>query len=495
MKITDLHVKNFKSISEIELNDIGGFNVVVGYNGYGKTNFLTAVYLLLRNISSGIDKKSIEDRNNELLLLWKGYDTSSEMKLGGRIEFTSEEANKILGKNAPIILEVENEVKYSGGYAEWSVNRLVINGSPPGKDDIQMLKKIGDYASQHVEYVPIFDQTYFDETMKRMMDMNSSPINLRRYWYDFVNLVSKTIPEIKGMEFWEGRKLVLNVYDMPIYIDWAASGFQRVLLMLFIIWLSGNKILLVEEPEINMHPTLQSKIMKLMKNWTDSGILQAFVTTHSPYIVSSNVDSYIVLRRNQGSSTAVLVKPKEGLRNMLSILKVDLSDIVFNRIVILTDENSEPVVVGNWLRRLDIIPEDNGIKIFKVSSGIELDNWLKLRKMLKLDTIFLGMCDSIDVSLREFCVPMSREVESYYNKQVLLNVLKNVGISPDDKELKELGKEENMKWLYNLMKKRGMDYNQLRMSIGEMISQVDTVEIPKEIEILANKIKSIQAVN
>lgn len=494
MRITEFYVSNFRSLSEVSLRDLGGFNVVVGYNGYGKTNLLSSIFLFIKNLAAGIEKRAVEDRNQEFILLWQGYNVSKPIILGGKVEFSADEVNKIIGKNQKVTLEVVNKIKYVNNYVEWSLDTLYINGSPPGEDDLKVAKKLAEYAAQGVEYVPIFDQTYFDEILKRMTDMNKSPINLRKYWYDFVNLVSATIPEVKGMEFWDGRRLVLNVYNLPIYIDLAASGFQRVILMLFIIWLSGNKILLIEEPEVNMHPTLQAKIMKLIKSWTDNGILQAFLTTHSPYIVEMSADTYIVMRRVNGNSTAITVKPTADLKGRISLLNSSLSNILFSRIIILTSELAEPSVIINWLKRLNINVEDNGISVFKVSSDLELQHWLKLKNMLSLDVIFLGLCDKLDISLKDYCVPLSREVENFYSKQALLDVLRNLGIYPDEKEIRELGKEDNLKWIVNVLRKRGIEYDKLRMSIGELITSVDSVEIPKEIEILANKIKSLQAV-
>jgi AAA15 family ATPase/GTPase len=487
-------VSNFRSLSEVSLRDLGGFNVVVGYNGYGKTNLLSSIFLFIKNLAAGIEKRAVEDRNQEFILLWQGYNVSKPITLGGKVEFSADEVNKIIGKNQKVTLEVVNKIKYVNNYVEWSLDTLYINGSPPGEDDLKVARKLAEYAAQGVEYVPIFDQIYFDEILKRMTDMNKSPINLRKYWYDFVNLVSATIPEVKGMEFWDGRRLVLNVYNLPIYIDLAASGFQRVILMLFIIWLSGNKILLIEEPEVNMHPTLQAKIMKLIKSWTDNGVLQAFLTTHSPYIVEMSADTYIVMRRVNGNSTAITVKPTADLKGRISLLNSSLSNILFSRIIILTSELAEPSVVINWLKRLNINVEDNGISVFKVSSDLELQHWLKLKNMLSLDVIFLGLCDKLDMSLKDYCVPLSREVENFYSKQALLDVLRNLGIYPDEKEIRELGKEDNLKWIINVLRKRGIEYDKLRMSIGELITSVDSVEIPKEIEILANKIKSLQAV-
>ncbi|EZQ02090.1 MULTISPECIES: ATP-dependent endonuclease [Acidianus] len=493
MRLTEFYTNNFRSLSEINVKELGGLNLIVGFNGYGKTNFLSAIYLLIKNLSAGIEKRTVDDRNQELMLLWQGYDTSKEIILGGKFVFSEKEVLKIIGKSKDMEVEVRNRLKYERGEVNWNLDLLKVNGSVPMKDDIEDVRKLFDSASSQVEYVPIFDQNYFDDVMKRIVEISRSPINLRKYWYDFVNLVSATIPEIKGLEIWDGGKLVLNVYNLPIYIDLAASGFQRVILMLFVIWLSGNKILLLEEPEVNMHPTLQYKLIKLLRSWTDNGLLQVFMTTHSPFIVSSPVDNYIVLKRNTEFSTAMNVKLDEDTLSLLSILKVNLSDLLFTKHVILTSDAFEPEALNNLLRKLGISVEYSGIYINSINNDLELQAWQKLREMLKLDVTFMGLCDKVDI--KEQCIPISREMEAYYSKSGIIEALRRLNIFPDEKELRDLGKDENMRWISNILRKRGLDYLQLRGSIGDIVTRVDSVELPKEVELLANKIKSLQAYN
>lgn len=485
-------MNNFRSISSVKLTGLGGLNIIVGYNGYGKTNLLTAIYLFIKNLGAGLEKRNIEDRNGEYMLLWRDYDVSKLIKIGGVIEFNEQEVFRNTGRNGKIRVEVVNTLQYNNKFIEWSLESLSINGGTPTKDDLEIVKQLFSFASQAVEYVPIFDQYYFDSTMKRMIDMNRSPINMKRKWYDFVNLVSNTIPEIKGLEFWDGGKLVLNIQNLPIYIDLAASGFQRVILMLFILWLSGSKVLLLEEPEVNMYPTLQSKIMRLIKEWTNNDVFQVFVTTHSPYIVSSSVDSYVIMRKKNGVSSAISVRPEERLKKVLGLLKANISDVLFNRIIILASDLVEPPVIENWLKKIGLNRQELGITIFKASNDIELQLWLSLKNALDLNVIFLGLCEKIDNHLREFCVPLNREVENYYTKAKLIEVIKNFGIYPDEKELRDLTKEETYRWLVNVFKKRGIDYDKFRGSIGELVTTEDGAEMPKEMEILANKIKSFE---
>lgn len=490
MKLLDFHASNFRSIGNINLENLGNTNVLVGYNGYGKSNLLTGIYTFLKNLNAGIERKTIDDTRQEYILLWYGYDSSKSISLSGKIYFDENDVQRVIGKKEKILIEIENRASYRNGYIEWNLNTLLINNSPPTKDTLEEAKKLLSYASNKVEYVPIFDQSYFEEIIRAMTSFSNSPINLKKKWYEFVNLISTTIPEIKGIEFWDSRKLVLNVYNLPIYIDLAASGFQRVILLLFVVWLSNGKILLLEEPEVNMHPILQVKIMKLLKDWASSGFIQIFASTHSPYI-SKVADNFIILKREAESTIATEVPVNEELQTILTALDVRIEDLLFSKITLLLSDQVEPNAILNWLKKIGLSPEEYGIVAYNVESDYDLLNWLKLKDKLGLKIIFIGLCDKLGVNDKDSCVPFNKDIESYYNKNVLLEVLKSLGVYPDEKEIKDLYRDETAKWLSNVLKKRGLEFEKMRGALSTLVTTRDTLEIPKEIEILANKIKAV----
>lgn len=118
--------------------------------------------------------------------------------------------------------------------------------------------------------------------------------------------------------------------------------------------------------------------------------------------------------------------------------------------------------------------------------------WTRLKDLLGLNVIFLGLCDRVDSSLKDYCVPLGKEVENYYTKSRLIEVIRKFGINPDDKELRDLTKGDTYSWLVSIFKNRGFDYDKLRNSIGELVTMNDGIDMPKELEILANKIKSFE---
>lgn len=493
MKVIDFYVSNFKGLKEVRLENLEGLNVIVGYNGNGKTNLLSALYMFMKNLDSGIEKKTFDDNNQEHILLWKDYDITNPIQMNGKLMFPRAEAERIAGFREDIVVDVTNRISYANNAVTWDLSELMVNGRSLSRDNLEGVRKLFTYASGQIEYIPIFDQAYFEKTMREMAELNRSPINLRKYWYDFVNLTAKVIPEIKGLEFWEFKKLVLNVYNTPIYIDLAASGFQKIILMLFKLWMSPNKLLLVEEPEVNMHPLLQMKFIKLIRTWANEGILQVFMSTHSPYLTSLENKKYIIMRRKGNSSEAIYVDIDDEMKSAISLLGVELGDLLFSKIIVLTGETVEPPVVDSWLSKVGVDTGVAGIKVFKVRGDLDLGLWLKLREKLSLRILFLGLCEKLFDGVKDYCVGFNREVEYYYDRNIVLNVLKDIGIYPDEKELRDLGKDDMSKWIASVLKKRGYEYNVFREQIGKLVVSKDSIEVPREIEVLANKIKTVEA--
>ena len=65
MKLVEFCVKNFKSIEEASLRNIGPFNILVGRNNVGKSNLLDALEIFLRNLGrdgqSSLDGQVTQD--------------------------------------------------------------------------------------------------------------------------------------------------------------------------------------------------------------------------------------------------------------------------------------------------------------------------------------------------------------------------------------------------------------------------------------------------
>lgn len=77
--IQTIHIKNFKSIQDLNL-DIGRFNVIIGENGSGKTNFLEAIAMAAAASNNKLDHEFLASRGirvTEPQLMRSGFDIES----------------------------------------------------------------------------------------------------------------------------------------------------------------------------------------------------------------------------------------------------------------------------------------------------------------------------------------------------------------------------------------------------------------------------------
>ncbi|MBN1639248.1 MAG: AAA family ATPase [Ignavibacteriales bacterium] len=111
-------------------------------------------------------------------------------------------------------------------------------------------------------------------------------------------LKSKIEEILKGQYIQEkGKDLILHKDDRKILVSNASSGQQEMLplatmlgIIPFIRFLGNGQTIYIEEPEAHLFPSAQKDIVELIVgifNQTKKQPLQFFITTHSPYILTS----------------------------------------------------------------------------------------------------------------------------------------------------------------------------------------------------------------
>lgn len=116
------------------------------------------------------------------------------------------------------------------------------------------------------------------------------------------------------------KAIIFNKFGESIPIDQLSSGEKQIVYRGCFLLKDKNAIqgatVLIDEPEISLHPLWQGKILDYYKDifTNDNGIQtsQLFVVTHSPFIIHNNNrknDKVIVLTRDSKGQIMVLEKP------------------------------------------------------------------------------------------------------------------------------------------------------------------------------------------
>ncbi|HJB66962.1 MAG TPA: ATP-binding protein [Candidatus Mailhella merdavium] len=153
-------------------------------------------------------------------------------------------------------------------------------------------------------FVQKFGSTY--ELVKRINCSNDKII---------LNINENIQHILKGKyKFIQNKEYIVNSIDKEIPLSIASSGQQESLPLLLLMSLSGrNNRVFLEEPEAHLFPSTQKDIMyDLVKILNRNKWSSIFITTHSPYILSSLnnlIAAYDVLRKKNEQK----VKEMEGI--------------------------------------------------------------------------------------------------------------------------------------------------------------------------------------
>jgi predicted ATP-binding protein involved in virulence len=80
-----------------------------------------------------------------------------------------------------------------------------------------------------------------------------------------------------------------------ILIDNLSSGERTLVSEILFLYLNNikNMIILIDEPELSLHPAWQNRVLKLYENFAKENNCQIIIATHSPHIIGSAKSEYL----------------------------------------------------------------------------------------------------------------------------------------------------------------------------------------------------------
>ena len=99
----------------------------------------------------------------------------------------------------------------------------------------------------------------------------------------------KSIIRADVIQEWDGNFYMIKEDNVKIRLENAATGIKSFSLLLILLrkgWLRGNTLLIVDEPEVHLHPIWQVRYAEVLVELVRKNI-QVLVTTHSPYLLQA----------------------------------------------------------------------------------------------------------------------------------------------------------------------------------------------------------------
>ena len=323
MKIEKVHIKNIKGIKDLELSfrkddKILDLIVLAGVNGSGKTTILEAIkdffnnkYLNFNkpeksNVNLDIffedfekkqieeaEKSSIDNYEHKLQDFFSALQ-SYEYNRKNNGEYYSYLIAKFF-ENPPKIIYVPAENKFE----EIQTYSTTLSKKYKFINTINsnVIRDIPSYIATRRNYLATIEE---DLTMKEITNKVVNEIN------DIFNILELDV-KLKGFSKDERTIPIFeNSAGEEFDINDLSSGEKQLFLRTLSIKMlePDNSIILIDEPELSLHPKWQQRIIEVYKNIGKNN--QIIVATHSPHILGSvsNENIFILYRNENGKIEA-----------------------------------------------------------------------------------------------------------------------------------------------------------------------------------------------
>lgn len=274
MRVTSLQLKNFRSFESMERIELDQINVLVGPNNAGKSSILKALHLIQEshgNIYSDV-RVGADSAYASIGLVntpkeWGADDVST-------LDVQINSSNRVNGDASLIISRLNGNLLSIKPLPNIDPNHFVV----PYFSKRKTSNYQEDVRSEHTLRVST-DMTYLAAKLSRLTNP-SFPGNERysETCKEILGFVVTAIPSQNGQ-----RPGVYLSDRQTIAIDQMGEGVPNIVGLLADLALSEGKLILIEEPENDLHPQALKALLDLIVESSKSN--QFVVSTHSNIVV------------------------------------------------------------------------------------------------------------------------------------------------------------------------------------------------------------------
>lgn len=343
MRIKKIDIKRFKGLNDISINDLTALNAFVGKNNSGKSSILHAIDISLLAISKGS---------------WNNFQPKHEIR--DLINDVGEFEIKITYSDDSEI-EVKTNQNYGPNFSSTPDENQKLN-------TILIIPDVGLGMLNRRHRTPV--DVYNEIQNKNFNQINSLQIlnTLKYYAYknekdltpeDYTNIISEIsdfFPEIENLDSDRTEQdidtLTYKEYGKKLDILYSGTGLKHFLDILVKTTLSNANLVLLDEPELGLHPVLQRRFMDYLHKISVRKGVQIFASTHSPVILNYG-DRFTIYRilNYQGERSIVKVN-SDALETVFSDLGIKPSDIFNHDICLMVEGQSEIIFFEHVIRKL-----------------------------------------------------------------------------------------------------------------------------------------------
>ncbi len=390
MPITFLRLRNFQAFQEYSIS-LRSTNILVGPNNSGKSTILNAFRILEHAL------RITGNRRPARVLTHSENNSAGYFVSATNLPFSLDNVHYNYDDD-----DTRLEFRYSNGNLlflyfptagsvtmYWDTAGRPIATSSAFKRSfpvkIQVIPVLGPIEQDEVPVT--------DETVRRAAGTPRASRHFRNYWIknpdgfeEFSSLVEETWPgmSIARPKIITGMEPRLTMFVSENRIDralfWAGSGFQVwCQLLTHISRCSTSDLLVVDEPEVYLHPEVQRQLLGILRDQHPDILL----ATHSVEIMSEADPSEILLV-NKSRRSARRLHDIEGVQhaidNIGSIQNITLTELARNGRILFVEGIDDFKIVRRFARILDYGDLASGSGLTALESG-GFESWPKVEAL------------------------------------------------------------------------------------------------------------------
>ena len=342
--MSKLIIKNLGPITDFEM-DIKDFNLIIGEQAVGKSTICKCIYFfrtLKDDVTSFIVSLLLNDKENNISskerLITKLDIKAKDLfiKIFGDLEYTDlfifykykesidmkieyDEDKKLIISYSKNILDmiyifytrIKNIMYMKKDMLDFNLVTTIISGLlnenifddeyktyyiPAARSSLSFINN--QKTKLNYEAIDLVNLKFiqFIENIQNLFSAGINKINYpnKRNNTYISNMSEKIINLMKGEYFYEnGTEYILlnSEKKEKIPVNYISSGHQEILWLLNILYYliirNEKAFVIIEEPEAHLYPKMQKEIVDFIVNFMNITGSTVFITTHSPYILTS----------------------------------------------------------------------------------------------------------------------------------------------------------------------------------------------------------------
>ncbi|NEQ66254.1 MAG: AAA family ATPase [Symploca sp. SIO2D2] len=299
--LSSFELKNFGPIHQLQCENPGRINLIIGSNGTGKTILLKALYSAMHTLEAY--ERGNEPRSVTEILADKLYWTFETEKIGDLVR---------KGADSPLLLRLcldDRKFLYEfGRNTTKSIQKLENQVLPRNSNSIYFPTKEVLSLYQNILQAREVNKTFgFDDTYLDLVRALRQPPTKGKNDQEFANSRKQLKEVLDGrVEYdeksgrWQFKK---GNQKFPIGVT--AEGIKKIAILDTLLgnrYLDPQSIVFIDEPESALHPIAISKFLDIIAMLAESGI-QFFMASHSYFVVKK---LYLIAQKQKDLSIAII---------------------------------------------------------------------------------------------------------------------------------------------------------------------------------------------